>query len=360
MLKKLFIPLFSLLFLLNTLQGYGKGEMETTDLLAEGRGGGGARMGGGGPRMGGGGAPMRSAPQVRNNISRIPSMSRAQSWSNQRTGPGQPFRGAQAQNFIQQGAHRQRINLQNTQDLQNLQTRFESRRGGQVSDVRNTLRQDIQQRQAAGQRIRGDFNRAFPNRSGFGNDFWGRHSNFQPLYDYGRNNWWHRNTWGDLNNWVGWPYDSSPYYYDSGYPIEIMTDANPGYWSHPSVVYGDDYASYPDINIGPPTSIDSSWLPLGVFAVVNDANTPSTPIMYFQLALNKDGTVGGSYYNQATDLLYNVDGIADQETQSAIWRVENTEVPIFQTGLYNLSLPQTSVDVHFSDDDIQEWLMIRL
>jgi hypothetical protein len=298
-----------------------------------------------------------------NNVSRTPSMSRAQSWSaSQRTTPqNQTLNRGQAQRFVRQNAPHQRVNLQNQQDVQGLRNRFERRSGGQINNVGTTLHNTIQNRGQAGNRVRHDFKRDHPNRNQWFNDnFWSQH-NFHPNYGHHRHNWWRGNRWQDINGWMSWQ-GGYPLYYEAGYPIDISTDVDPGYWNQPYVMSGDEYITAPDVNVFDEGAVytDSSWLPLGVFAVTNDEDSQSMPIMFFQLALNKDGTLAGAYYNQETDQVYPIEGVADENTQSAIWKVANTEVPIFQTGLYNLTLPQTSVDVHFSDENVQDWLMIRL
>lgn len=294
--------------------------------------------------------------RVHQNISRTPSMSRAKSWSStphqtqsSNLRQSEAIKGRTIQPPKTGTAPRQALNLQKSTDLNQLKTQFERRSGNQVDNIRGALKQEMQRRENTGNRVRNDFNAKHPNKDWFKGDFWKNHNYRGSRFDHGHRNWWRRSSWADLNDWVGWPYYSSPVYYEWGYPIDITTEEYPEYRYLPEGGGQEQSLAIQD---------EDDWLPLGVFAVLTDENSP--PLMYFQLVLNRDGTIGGSYYNQSTGLLYPIEGVADQETQSAIWRIANTEVPIFQTGLYNLTFPQTSVDVHFSDENIQEWLMIRL
>lgn len=283
-----------------------------------------------------------------NNISRTPSMSRVQSWSQvspQRTAPN--FNRAQMQNFIQRHPSSEHIDLRSQQDLQNLRNRFEQRSGTQVSDVRTELHNKVKNRNQAGDNLRAEFASEHPSAQWFKGNFWQQHR-YSPAYRHNGDNWWKWNSWNNLNSWLAWG-AAYPVYYEGGYPIDISTDEDPADWS-------ENY----EIPQMTQEDADFDWQPLGVFAVTNDENIQSMPIMYFQLAIAKDGSISGAYFNQATDQVYQVEGMADPSTQRIAWKIANTEAPIFQTGLYNLTLPQTSVEVYFSDENVQDWLMIRL
>jgi hypothetical protein len=108
------------------------------------------------------------------------------------------------------------------------------------------------------------------------------------------------------------------------------------------------------------TQQGDEWLPLGVFAL-SQGNVPDSHVV-LQLAVNKDGVIGGTYYNSVTDTVRPVKGRVHQKSQRAAWTFadgKNTDV-IMETGIYNLTLDQTEALVHFGKDKTQQWLMVRL
>ena len=100
------------------------------------------------------------------------------------------------------------------------------------------------------------------------------------------------------------------------------------------------------------------WMPLGVFAV-SQANE-SEPTMFLQLAISKEGIVAGTLTNVLTNTAQEVEGMVDQNTQRAAWKIVGKEHPVMETGIYNLTQEQTPILVHFSPEQTQTWMLVRM
>ena len=105
---------------------------------------------------------------------------------------------------------------------------------------------------------------------------------------------------------------------------------------------------------------DVQWLPLGVFAVTEKDGSTADATLFLQLALSKEGFIGGTVQNTATDESFEVEGTVDQESQRAAWGPVGTKWPIMETGIFNLSENATDVLLHFEGGETQQWSMTRL
>jgi hypothetical protein len=102
------------------------------------------------------------------------------------------------------------------------------------------------------------------------------------------------------------------------------------------------------------------WLSLGVFAVTQEDVDESD--MMLQLAVSKEGIIGGTAFNETTGVSRPVEGTVDQKTQRAAWTFadgKNTDV-VMETGVYNLTQDETTMLVHFGSDQTQSWVLVRL
>ena len=99
-------------------------------------------------------------------------------------------------------------------------------------------------------------------------------------------------------------------------------------------------------------------MPLGVFALTHEES--GDPIMFVQLAVAKDGTISGTYFNSVTDSAETVQGAVDKETQRAAWTIGSNANTVMETGVYNLTQEESTVLVHFGKDRTQTWLMVRV
>ena len=100
------------------------------------------------------------------------------------------------------------------------------------------------------------------------------------------------------------------------------------------------------------------WQSLGVFAIVQGDEKEANNI--FQIAIKKDGVIRGNYYNGLTNTTVPISGSVDKKTQRAAWIVGNKNDTVYETGVGNLSQPETSILVHFGKDRTQQWTLVRL
>lgn len=303
-------------------------------LCLEARGGGGGHGGGhgGGPRGGAGG---RGGAR---SIDRTPSMSRSA-----------PSRTVQGRRSIDQGRASVSRPVQPAINRpRNTTFHVQARRQA-------TPQQTAQFRQAwSGSRT--DFRRnvdgersAFYGRhpgyrSWFNNDFYARY-NRHPAYWSARADYWRRNRWADYNSWLGYGWNY-PYYYD---------DADGLYYSYdsyqPETVVTTSQAYIPPQN---------EWYPLGIFALSSSPETASTSNFIYQLAVNQQGEIDGTLYNTSTNLVYDIEGTLNRETQAVSFRVANDSAPVMSTGLFNLTQDQTEILVQFANGSEQTWTLTRL
>jgi hypothetical protein len=213
----------------------------------------------------------------------------------------------------------------------------------------------------------------FPFHSGWKKHRWHGHSHWN-RWDYW-NHWahFHRRPWF----WWGWataPYLTSwinfgwntPYYWDYGPGEYIYCDDNViyvnGRWFQPAPVYYEDTLvlaqKAPDWT--PEQAQQVEWLPLGVFAVARDGVADKNLLM--QLAVTKDGVIGGTATNQLTGASFPIEGSVDKNTQRAVWMYTNDKNAriMMETGVYNLTQPEATGLVHYGPDDIQVVELVRL
>ena len=98
------------------------------------------------------------------------------------------------------------------------------------------------------------------------------------------------------------------------------------------------------------TNNKDQWMPLGVFAVTQDAKKASD--MVLQLAVNKEKAVKGTYFNSDDNTAKPIKGMVDKESGRAVWTFadKNKNAVIMETGIYNLTKDQTGVLVHFGKE----------
>lgn len=301
-----------------------------------GHGGGGGHGGRGGGGHGGGRGGGRS-------VHRSPSMSRAGQGRPERRAPQQQHRPAQTSRHAEMPRNRNRPPT--SADLKHFVSQHPN--AGKNNFVKNAHKN----RDNWGNHIRHDFHN-HPNRHNwFNNNFWGHYHIHPPYYNY-HHNWWLWATPIGIAGWLGW--NAAPIYYD--YYIEN----NVNYWvpiSEPA--YVSSYVAPAAPESGQQAGDD--WMPLGVFALSKDAESIAGPNIYLQLALNKNGTVSGAYYNETTDQSFELDGEVDPTTQSLTMQLaDDPDAPVFETGLYNLTQPEAPVRVHFADGRTDNMLLIRL
>jgi hypothetical protein len=95
-----------------------------------------------------------------------------------------------------------------------------------------------------------------------------------------------------------------------------------------------------------------------VFAMLQGEETEVTHIV--QIAVNKDGVIRGNYYNSLTDTTLPVTGSVGKKTQRAAWTIGDKKDTVYETGMGNLTKPETSMLVHVGKERTQQWTLVRL
>lgn len=103
---------------------------------------------------------------------------------------------------------------------------------------------------------------------------------------------------------------------------------------------------------------NSKWLPLGVFALVEDGQTTSNDV--FQLTVNPQGLIRGNYHNTANNQVEQLSGSVDRETQRAAWTIGGDKAPVYEAGISNLTRDATPILIHIGDGQTRQMTLIRL
>ncbi len=175
--------------------------------------------------------------------------------------------------------------------------------------------------------------------------------------------WHHPYRWAAWSGLVGWfPWGwNSPVYYDYG--NNVYYEGDTVYYGDQPVASAEEYAQQAQqlATSAPEPKENGQWLPLGVFAITPDEKTSGAPpTLFLQLAVDKQGLVAGTFYNQATDQAREVEGLVDKQSQRTAWTLKGEKWPVMETGIANLTKDEVPVLVHFEDGTTQQWLLIRL
>jgi hypothetical protein len=197
----------------------------------------------------------------------------------------------------------------------------------------------------------------------FSASWWGRHTHLRNarwrFYHRPWRYWWRPATWAAVSGWVAWSW-AQPVSYDYGGNV---------YYQDNSVYYGDTevctagaYAEQAQtLAASAPEDVTSDaveWLSLGVFALLKEDQ--EDPTMFLQLAVSKEGIIGGTYQNTVTDSALAVEGMVDKESQRAAWTIGDNRNTVLETAIVNLTKDETPVLIHFGTEQTQQWLLVRL
>jgi hypothetical protein len=155
-------------------------------------------------------------------------------------------------------------------------------------------------------------------------------------------------------------YPETPVVYDYG--STVVYEDNSVYYNGEPIATAEEYAtqasSYAAAGQAAKPAENEEWQSLGVFAMVQGEEKDANNI--FQLAINKDGIIRGNFHNILTDTAVPVYGSVDKKTQRAAWTVGENKDTVYETGLGNLSQPETEMLVHFGKERTQQWMLVRL
>lgn len=198
-------------------------------------------------------------------------------------------------------------------------------------------------------------------------------------YHYGWYNhpwdyWWRGATWGAVGGFIAGAAFADPVYYSYGTGGNVIYQDNSVYVNGQNMGTAEEYyqsatelATVPQDQIPQQSSDDNSnnqsasddWLPLGTFSL-STSPEDTNPVRTLQLAVNKQGIVSGTMYNSATKQSWPVQGRVDKQTQRVAFTIGDQKGVVLETGIYNLTQPQTEVLVHYGDKQTQTDLLVRL
>ena len=183
------------------------------------------------------------------------------------------------------------------------------------------------------------------------------------------NFWWTVPTFRGLTQWFTWRAPTvvwaQPIFYDFGPGGNVVFQDNRVF------INGEDIGTIEDFSqsaaelatVAAPESEDQAdaaeWMPLGTFAVSTNEQE-GEPTRFVQLAVNREGIISGTYFNAQTDVAQVVLGQVDSQTQRVAMRLGEDENIVVETGLYNLTLEEAPVLVHFGPDRYEFFLLVRM
>jgi hypothetical protein len=181
------------------------------------------------------------------------------------------------------------------------------------------------------------------------------------------NGWWTFCTAAALTGWWGSGY-GEPVYYDYGTGGNVYYEGDTVYVNGEATATGEEYATQAATiaatgaeQLAEPVAVqaEEDWLPLGVFGL-STSQDEKEATKFFQLAVNKEGVLSGSYYNTETKQTLPIQGAVDKKTQRASWFVGDKKDVVMETGVYNLTKDQAAALVHFGKDRTEEYLLVRM
>ena len=169
---------------------------------------------------------------------------------------------------------------------------------------------------------------------------------------------WAGTTWAALSSSYGYP--AQPVVYDYG--STIVYEGDQVIYNGEPVATAEEYTQQAiqiaAQGVEAKPADKEEWTPLGVFGMVQGDEQDANKI--FQLAINRDGILRGNYYDALSDTTVPVYGAVDRKSQRAAWTVGDRKDTVYETGIGNLTEPETTMLVHFGKDRTQQWTLVRL
>jgi hypothetical protein len=178
--------------------------------------------------------------------------------------------------------------------------------------------------------------------------------------------WWRPCAWGTLSSWI-YPVAPAPVYVDYG--VNVIYEGETVYVDNQP--YPDSEYSQPIMDTAatmeqapppapPAEGKPEEWLPLGVFALVQEER--GDPNMFFQISVNKEGVLTGGYQNTISGDQRPITGQVDKKTQIAAWRIGDNRSTLCTTNLANFTQDVTTVTLHYTGNGTrtETWLLVRM
>ena len=174
---------------------------------------------------------------------------------------------------------------------------------------------------------------------------------------------WRPVTYAAFGTFMGAAWASAqPRYYAYGTGGNVYYENNVVYVDGQAAGTPQEYAAQSTALVAsaPAQVSDTEWLPLGTFALTREGVNDSQAML--ELAVNKQGVVAGTYYNEATQVSRSLKGMLDQASQRAAIGFadgKNTDV-VLETGIQNLTQDEAPALLHQGNDRSGPVLLVRL
>jgi hypothetical protein len=168
-------------------------------------------------------------------------------------------------------------------------------------------------------------------------------------------------AWATAAYAVAGPYcgcSESATYYDYGDNV-TYENGNVYYEGEPVATAEQYYEEAEQIAAAGEQTDDEEWLPLGVFSLIAEADQDKTDKVV-QLALNKAGAIRGNFHDLVTDQVTPIIGSVNKDTQRVALKLDGNDQLVVETGLYNLTNDECPVLIHFSPEEQEQRVLIRL
>jgi hypothetical protein len=174
---------------------------------------------------------------------------------------------------------------------------------------------------------------------------------------------WRPVTYAAFGTFMGAAWVSAqPRYYAYGDGGNVYYENNVVYVDGQAAGTPEEYAAQSTALVAsaPEQVTDTEWLPLGVFALTREGVNDSQAML--ELAVNKQGVLSGTYYNEATEVTRSLKGMLDQDSQRAAIGFadgKNADV-VLETGIQNLTQDEAPALLHQGKDRSGPVLLVRL
>ncbi len=174
---------------------------------------------------------------------------------------------------------------------------------------------------------------------------------------------WRPITYAAFGTFMGGAWVSAqPRYYAYGTGGNVYYENNVVYVDGQAAGTPEEYAAQSTALVAsaPAQVTDTEWLPLGTFALTREGVNDSQAML--ELAVNKQGVLAGTYYNEATQVSRSLKGMLDQASQRAAIGFadgKNTDV-VLETGIQNLTQDEAPALLHQGKDRSGPVLLVRL
>ena len=176
---------------------------------------------------------------------------------------------------------------------------------------------------------------------------------------------WQAASYASLGTFLGAAaVTAEPPYYAYGDGGNVYYEDNTVYVNGQSAGTAEQYAqqALAFVAAAPPPekAADAEWLPLGTFAVTREDVDDSQGMI--ELAINKQGVLAGTYYNEASGASRALKGTLDQKSQRvAIGFADGQKEEVaLETGIYNLTQEEAPALLHFGTTQTTPLLLVRL